>query len=41
MVCTLKNAYQWSSFSAFEENETGIKAKDTVDKKHTIGSAQK
>lgn len=40
MVCTLKNAYQWSSFSAFEENETGIKAKDTVDKKHTIGSAQ-
>lgn len=33
MVCTLKNAYQWSSFSAFEETETGIKAKDTVDKK--------
>ncbi len=33
MVCTLKNAYQWSSFSAFEETETGIKAKDNVDKK--------
>ena len=32
MVCTLKNAYQWSSFSAFEETETGIKAKDTVEK---------
>ena len=27
MVCTLKNAYQWSSFSAFEETETGIVAK--------------
>lgn len=22
MVCTLKNAYQWSCFSAFEETET-------------------
>ena len=33
MVCTLKNAYQWSCFSAFEETETGIKVKDTADKK--------
>jgi hypothetical protein len=33
MVCTLKNAYQWSGFSAFEETETGIRAKDTVDEK--------
>lgn len=33
MVCTLKNAYQWSSFSAFEETETGIKAKESIDSK--------
>ena len=33
MVCKLKNAYQWSCFSAFEETETGIKVKETVDKK--------
>lgn len=33
MVCTLKNAYEWSSFSAFEETKTGIKAKDNCDKK--------
>lgn len=33
MVCTLKNAYQWSGFSAFEETETGIKAKENLDEK--------
>ena len=31
MVCILKNAYQWSGFSAFEETETSIKVKDTVE----------
>lgn len=33
MVCTLKNAYQWSTFSAFEKTETGIKAKENIDSK--------
>lgn len=33
MVCTLKNAYQWSAFSAFEKTETGIKAKENIDSK--------
>ena len=33
MVCILKNAYQWSGFSAFEETETSIKVKDTVERK--------
>ncbi|MEE1056119.1 MAG: hypothetical protein UH239_02605 [Acutalibacteraceae bacterium] len=33
MVCTLKNAFQWSSFSSFKETEMGIKVKDTEDKK--------
>ena len=33
MVCILKNAYQWSAFSAFEETETGIKSKNNIDKK--------
>lgn len=36
MVCTLKNAYQWSSFSAFEETENGIKVKDAIDTKTYI-----
>ena len=33
MVCVLKNAYQWSSFSAFEKTEKGIKAKEISEKK--------
>lgn len=33
MECTLKNAYQWSSFSTFEETETGIMVKNEPDKK--------
>ncbi len=33
MVCILKNAYLWSSLSAFEETEEGIKAKDKTEEK--------
>ncbi|MCQ2741575.1 MAG: hypothetical protein MJ210_05650, partial [Alphaproteobacteria bacterium] len=33
MVCTLKNAFEWSMFSTFEETENGIRAKEKADKK--------
>jgi len=33
MVCVLKNAYQWSSFCAFEETEKGIIAKEKYEQK--------
>ena len=33
MVCTLRNAYEWSGFSAFEESDLGIKMKSEFESK--------